>query len=55
MFELLYRDDGTWCEPVKEGSFGLELIETLTEQLDGKVVRTLENGTVYRFLLRNLE
>ncbi|MBK7128775.1 MAG: hypothetical protein IPM74_02190 [Crocinitomicaceae bacterium] len=55
MFELMYRDDGIWCEPLKEGSFGLELIETLTEQLDGKVVRTFENGTVYRFLLRNLE
>ncbi|MBI3135752.1 MAG: sensor histidine kinase [Bacteroidetes bacterium] len=55
MFELMYKDNGTWSEPNKEGSFGLELIETLTEQLDGKVERTSENGTVYRFLLKNIE
>ncbi|MBK6526227.1 MAG: sensor histidine kinase [Crocinitomicaceae bacterium] len=55
MFELMYKDDGIWSEPSKEGSFGLELIETLTEQLDGKVTRTNENGTVYRFVLKNVE
>lgn len=55
MFELMYKDDGVWSEPAKEGSFGLELIETLTEQLDGKVARTNENGTVYRFVLKNVE
>lgn len=55
MFELMYKDDGKWSEPNKEGSFGLELIETLTEQLDGRVARTSENGTVYRFLLKNIE
>lgn len=55
MFELMYKDNGKWTEPVKEGSFGLELIETLTEQLDGKVERKSENGTVYRFILKNVE
>jgi len=55
MFELMFKDNGTWSEPVKEGSFGLELIETLTEQLDGKVERKSENGTVYRFILKNVE
>ncbi|MBK9192832.1 MAG: sensor histidine kinase [Crocinitomicaceae bacterium] len=55
MFELMYKDNGKWSEPVKEGSFGLELIETLTEQLDGKVERKSENGTVYRFILKNVE
>ena len=55
MFELLYKDNGEWVEPSKEGSFGLELIETLTEQLDGKVERKSEGGTVYRFLLKNVE
>lgn len=55
MFELMYKDDGIWSEPSKEGSFGLELIETLTEQLDGKVTRSNENGTVYRFVLKNVE
>lgn len=55
MFELVYKDDGAWTEPSKEGSFGLELIETLTEQLDGKVERTSSNGTMYRFILKNVE
>lgn len=55
LFELTYKDNGTWTTPIKEGTFGLELIETLTEQLDGKVVRVSENGTTYRFLLRNIE
>lgn len=55
MFELMYKDDGIWTEPSKEGSFGLELIETLTEQLDGKVERKNEGGTVYRFILKNAE
>ena len=55
MFELIYKDSGHWVEPDNEGSFGLELIETLTEQLDGKVERSYDNGTKYIFLLRNVE
>jgi two-component system, sensor histidine kinase PdtaS len=55
MFELVYHDDGSWAEPSKEGSFGLELIETLTEQLDGKVARTHQAGTTYQFILKNVE
>lgn len=55
MFELLYHDDGTWIDSQKSTGFGTELIETLTEQLDGKVERTHKGGTTYRFILKNVE
>lgn len=55
MFSLNYSDNGHWQLPKKESTFGLELIETLTEQLDGKVERQSNNGTQYYFLLRNIE
>ncbi|MBK7129020.1 MAG: sensor histidine kinase [Crocinitomicaceae bacterium] len=48
---IMYEDDGTWKEKQKQNSFGLELIETLTEQLDGKYTRLSGNGTKYEFTL----
>lgn len=33
--KLLYKDSGTWKAPSRQGSFGLDLIESLTEQLEG--------------------
>jgi two-component system, sensor histidine kinase PdtaS len=47
--EFIYRDNGTWKEPAKEDTFGLELLNTLTEQLEGTLVRTFEKGTMYTF------
>lgn len=47
--EFLYSDNGTWIPPIKENSFGLELLETLTQQLDGEVSRSIENGTQFTF------
>lgn len=45
-----YSDDGMWKEPQKESSFGLELIETFVEQLDGTFRREgKESGTHYHF------
>lgn len=44
-----YRDNGQWLSPQKEGSFGLELIEDLCEQLDGKFKREIDQGTTYEF------
>ncbi len=40
-YQLSYSDNGTWktAEPANT-SFGIELIESLTEQLDGKIVQT---------------
>ncbi len=54
IFSLMYKDDGSWNESVPESSFGLELIATLTEQLDGKVDRTFEGGTKYEFMLKDV-
>lgn len=54
-FELVYSDNGTWKER-KEGTFGLQLIDIFTEQLDGEYKReTTEKGTTYRFLLSDLD
>jgi len=54
-FELLYSDDGLWKER-EEGTFGLQLIDIFTEQLDGVYKReTTENGTTYRFLISDLD
>ena len=46
---VIYADDGQWENPKKESSFGLELIETFTEQLDGNCQRTTGNSTQYNF------
>lgn len=44
-----YADNGNWKSPSRSNSFGLELIETLTEQLDGTMERIVDQGTVYQF------
>ncbi len=44
-----YSDNGKWKEPSSESSFGLELIETLADQLDGSFTRSVEIGTKYHF------
>lgn len=46
---LSYFDNGTWQQPKSASSFGLELIETLTEQLDGLYELIKDNGTQYNF------
>lgn len=53
-FELNYSDSGKWVDNHSENKvkFGLELIETLTEQLDGTVNRT---DSHYTFKLSNLD
>lgn len=52
-FKFLYFDNGDWVEPFKGDSFGLELIETLAQQLNGTVVRSTDSGTKYEFILGN--
>jgi two-component sensor histidine kinase len=54
--ELVYIDNGKWKETVSDNSFGLQLIEMLTEQMDGKADRISDNsGTRYTFLLKRLD
>ncbi|MEN9442980.1 MAG: hypothetical protein RLZ33_3057, partial [Bacteroidota bacterium] len=53
---LTYEDNGSWKEQENTSSFGLQLIETLTEQLDGEYSRnSTETGTLYSFKLSNLD
>lgn len=53
-YDLTYSDNGSWEEEANE-SFGLELIEIMTEQLDGEYTRTSdESGTTYRFRLTKI-
>ncbi|MCB9363728.1 MAG: transporter substrate-binding domain-containing protein [Flavobacteriales bacterium] len=48
---MTYHDNGTWIENKEKSNFGLSLIDTFTEQLDGSYTRTTENGTTYNFEL----
>lgn len=56
-FELIYFDNGSWNKQSEEySSFGLELIEILTFQLDGSFKRDVSvNGTSYEFVLNNVD
>lgn len=56
-FKLVYFDNGFWNEQLEvDSSFGLELIETLTSQLDGVVKRnTTIEGTSFEFVLSNVD
>jgi two-component sensor histidine kinase len=55
-FTLEFEDNGIWKEKTTESSFGLQLIETLTEQLDGSYTRkSTDAGTIYAFTLANLD
>ena len=48
--EFIYRDNGTWKKRKNPDSFGLVLIESLTEQLNGTFNLSTENGTKYSFV-----
>ena len=50
-----YRDSGKWKKPTT-GSFGLQLIDVFTEQLEGTFFRELTDaGTIYKFKFKNLD
>lgn len=44
-----YHDNGKWNAASKKGSFGLELIETLCEQLSGSMELTRDPSASYKF------
>ncbi|MFT4600926.1 MAG: two-component sensor histidine kinase [Arenicella sp.] len=56
-FELIYSDNGQWRqEKIKTSSFGIELVEALTAQLEGTVKREIGvKQTVFTFQLKNLD
>lgn len=50
--EVNYSDNGEWKESDRESSsFGLELVDILTDQMNGKKEVSTVNGTHYRFIL----
>lgn len=52
-FTFKYRDSGTWKEnQSSKFNFGMELIETLTSQMDGSFIR---KDSSYEFNLKNLD
>jgi two-component system, sensor histidine kinase PdtaS len=50
-----YADDGNWKNPLSEYSFGMELIASLTDQMEGKMEMRTGDGTRFVFQLKNLE
>ena len=55
-FTVVFKDNGVWKEQTSDSTFGLQLIETFTEQLEGTYSRDSEkSGTLYQFSLANLD
>ena len=53
--KLEYSDNGTWKEPNKKGSFGLDLIDSLTHQLEGTLKTTTYPHTTFEFIFSPVE
>jgi len=52
-YTVIYSDNGNWIEPKKNCTgFGLGLIQTLAEQLEGNMTR---NQSEYTFSIKNLD
>lgn len=54
-FSFEYKDNGHWKERTNDASFGIELIEMLTQQLEGDVNFCSSPETKYSFNFRQLE
>jgi two-component sensor histidine kinase len=50
--QCYYSDNGSWKPPQREGSFGVELIGDLCEQLDGEYTLDTANGSTYHFIFK---
>ncbi len=54
-FKLTYEDNGKWKD-IEGGSFGMQLIDVFTDQLEGKFERKVtDTGTHYSFEFANLD
>ena len=54
-FDFDYSDNGSWKPPISDRvSFGVELIDILTDQMNGSMVLNTDKGTHYSFQLTNL-
>lgn len=54
-FTFTYADNGIWVDRSKETSFGLELIQSLTDQLDGEMEFSKAPATQFTFTFRYLD
>jgi two-component sensor histidine kinase len=56
-FEVFYTDNGKWIEPTEDHtSFGLELIDIMTSQLEGHYEKVIDdNSTNYIFFLKDID
>lgn len=54
-FEFTYSDNGKWKQPGSDSTFGLELIDSLTDQLEGELSFHSSPETVYRFKIKHLK
>ncbi|MFN5981819.1 MAG: sensor histidine kinase [Fluviicola sp.] len=52
--KLIYKDSGTWKPPSRKGSFGLDLIESLTYQLEGSLKMVTSPETSFEFIIAPL-
>jgi two-component sensor histidine kinase len=48
-----YSDNGTWVETSNKNTFGLELIEALTQQIEGTMEIIREPSTSFVFIMKN--
>ncbi|MBD3636390.1 MAG: sensor histidine kinase [Crocinitomicaceae bacterium] len=54
-YRMTYMDTGKWKPPAEEVTFGMELIHSLIEQLNGSFSRSeLDTGTWYQFEMTQL-
>ncbi len=51
--EMNYTDNGTWKEPGLQNSFGLELIDALSQQIEAKMTITRKPKTQFHFIMKN--
>lgn len=54
-FQFTYEDNGVWKESKGTSTFGRELIESLTDQLDGELEFTSTPKTKYIFKFKHLD
>jgi two-component sensor histidine kinase len=48
-----YSDNGVWVETTNKNTFGLELIEALIQQIEGKMEIIREPNTTFIFTMKN--
>ncbi len=55
-FEVFYSDNGEWIEQDdNHKSFGIELIEIMTSQLEGDFEKLIDDSTNYVFFLKDID